>query len=395
MNLKRSILILFCLANLFYSRSQVNFSAYKPIVLTLKVPPKEKAGYSTPFFNHFQVMDERPDTARVGVHANSRTTSHPKNRQWVFPQGLSREVETFLNAGFTASQTEYSALIVVRAFWIADANYIREEMLKDPEKRADRIRIRLKAEIYVVKDSNYMPLFRFDSLQVTSKNSYWNLDTDVSQYLAEILGELADSSAFLAAQKINKLRHLTLDDIRRFNQTRFQAPICRDSQLVKGVYTSFQEFRNNDPLIRDFEIHTEKKKQYLYLKDGEGHTNYSHTAWGYCDGKTVYIMRDGALRPTCKEGNSFYLFGNASLTAKEYGYVYNDPNNGRTVIGQPYNDPLINNQSSGSLPSFKPGGAAMGAGLLASGLLTELLDNTKTKVLERIFAVDMDSGAFY
>ena len=46
----------------------------------------------------------------------------------------------------------------------------------------------------------------------------------------------------------------------------------------------------------------------LYIKDASGTPYYSRTAWGYCDGKSIFIMRDGFLCPAWKEGSAFYFY---------------------------------------------------------------------------------------
>ena len=70
-----------------------------------------------------------------------------------------------------------------------------------------------------------------------------------------------------------------------------------------------EEFRNNDPSIRHFEIRLENNKRLLYISEGANRSYYSHDAWGYCDGKNIFVMRDGILYPAWKEGNAFYISG--------------------------------------------------------------------------------------
>ena len=44
----------------------------------------------------------------------------------------------------------------------------------------------------------------------------------------------------------------------------------------------------------------------LYIRENNS-TYYSHQAWGCCDGKTIYRMRDGVLYPLWREGKAFYF----------------------------------------------------------------------------------------
>ena len=50
----------------------------------------------------------------------------------------------------------------------------------------------------------------------------------------------------------------------------------------------------------------ENNEHLLYIRES-GKTYYSHDAWGYSDGKDIYVMRDGILCPAWKEGKAFYI----------------------------------------------------------------------------------------
>ena len=126
--------------------------------------------------------------------------------------------------------------------------------------------------------------------------------------LTGILNHMVDNAAQLALAKPEGSRRLRLQDILQYNRARFEAPITGNTDLTPGVYASFSEFRNNAPSIHDFEVKLEKNNRLLYIRDAGGSSYYSHDAWGYCDGKNIYIMRDGILYPLWKEGRAFYFF---------------------------------------------------------------------------------------
>ena len=266
-------------------------------------------------FSHFEIIDERPDTTRIGFHTNKAASafSRSRDRQLVLAQPATKEITDWLDRHYTRPDAPYTALIVLRTLWLSDANYANEDKQKDPRKQLERTHIRLKAEVYAQKDGIYQPIFRFDTLQYTTKAVYsvkspysvWDKD------LSAILGELADSASLITAQRSSSPdRQIRLEDIRRFNESRFGLPINGDSSLVPGAYASFGEFRNNAPSIRHFEIRMEDNKRLLYISEGSGRSYYSHDAWGYCDGKNIFVMRDGILYPAWKEGNAFYISNN-------------------------------------------------------------------------------------
>ena len=260
-------------------------------------------------FNHFAVIDQRPDTGRIGLHINKGAASHARDRQLVFPRPAATEIADWLNQHFTRPDAPYTGLIVLRTLWLSDANYPLEDLMRDPQKQQERTHIRLKAEVYAGKDSNYMPIFRFDTLSYTTKAVYsiHSPYSDWERDLADILGDLADSASFLADQKRDFGRQIPLTAIHQFNQSRFVSPIDSNPNLTRGVYASFEEFRNNNPSIQNFEIKMAGPNLLLYIKEPNGRSYYSHDAWGYCDGENIFIMRDGALRSAWKEGKAFYF----------------------------------------------------------------------------------------
>jgi hypothetical protein len=327
--------------------------------------------YHPGVFSHFEVIDERPDTARIGIHNFAPFLLHSRNRQLVFHRPASREIADYLNTHFARPGAPYSALIVLRILWLSDANFIKEEKVKNPEIMANRTHIRLKAEIYAFKDSFYIPLVRYDTVQTYKRgNTYNNLVTYYALWdkdLSAVLGDMTDSAAGLAPAGAQRGRHLQREEILQFNRSRFDAEITHATFLTPGVYASFEEFKNNAPSVPHFEIRLEKKDQLLYIRDANGSFYYSHDAWGYCDGRSVFIMRDGKLYPIWKEGKAFYFVGQAY---KEI-YTPNSPEAAREdqqgIIGT-YGYPA---------DSGPP-------------------NTTGSEVnVRRIYTVDMDSGAVY
>jgi hypothetical protein len=262
-------------------------------------------------FSHFEVIDERPDTARIGVHTNMKTFRRPYDRQLIFDRPAALAVAAWLNNHFSRPGAPYTALIVLRGLWLSDARYIREDLVRDPDRRFEKTHIRLNAEVYAVKGDRYLPVIRFDTLQATKKMTYYaSLQAPYSDWgnnLASILAELADSSSSVIGRRQDGGHRIGIEDIRQFNTSRFEAPIGKATALTRGVYTNFEEFRNNAPSIRDFEVKVEDNHRILYVREA-GNTFYTHDAWGYCDGKNVYIMRDGMLYSAWREGKAFYFY---------------------------------------------------------------------------------------
>jgi len=345
------------------------------------------SGLSLPgAFSHFEVIDERADTARIGIHTFvPAILGHSRNRQLVFAQPAATEVAGFLNKYFTRPDSRWSALIVLRNLWLSDANYLREEKVKDPDVLANRTHIRLKAEIYATSDGAYIPIVRFDTLQTYKRsnpynnwNSYYSLWEDD---LTALLSEMADSATSLTRSRVENGRRLQWTDILQFNQSRFQTAITGSNVLTPGVYASFQEFRDNAPSIQNFEVRNEKGEHLLYIKEANGSSQFSHDAWGYSDGKTIFIMRDGKLYPLWKEGKAFYFLSQAYKEHTGLGNPMYTPGTPATTPG------MVPVHTPNAFPAtrFAPGTPAM-----VVVPITKVGTNT-----QRIYTVDMDSGTVY
>jgi hypothetical protein len=259
-------------------------------------------------FNHFEVIDERADTGRIGIHTCIPDFGRNYDRQLIFDRPAGSQIEDFLNRHYTRPQARYAALVILRTLWLSDANYNRAEYLRDPEHGHERTHIRLKAEIYAIRDGRYIPVLRYDTLQTIMKKRILEERSPYYEWglnLTLLLNDLADSASRLTSAKEESSRWVALQDIQRFNASRFNAPIG-DDLPARGVYVTFEEFRNNTPSIQNFEIKLENHERLLYIRES-GNTFYSHEVWGYCDGKDIYVMRDGILCPAWKEGKAFYV----------------------------------------------------------------------------------------
>ncbi len=285
--------------------------------ITIRLNGSHDPAFAHSPFARFEVLDERPDTLRIGVHGNLPMHSHFFDRQLIFGIPANQEIATWLNRHCTHAGAPYSLLVILRGLWLSDTDPYTpnpdQYSIFHPLNPADsRTHIRLKAEIYARRNDQYLPLLRIDTLEPTRSviynsrtASYMGWEKD----LAAMLRELAENAALAANRKENSNHWISREDIRRFNLSRFDIPIFDSGALTRGVYTSFEEFRNNAPSIHDFEVRPDNGHLALYLRNGDGTSYYTHNVWGYCNGKEVFIMRDGLLHLLRKDGNSFYFYG--------------------------------------------------------------------------------------
>lgn len=277
--------------------------------------PPAKAASTSSLFNHFEVIDERPDKARIGVRTDKSSSMFysGRDRQIVLDNPAATGIAGYFNQNFTRPGAPCTALVILRSLWVSDAIYIPRDMTRDGDKKFELGHIHLKAEVYASKDSLFTPVFRYDTLMVETRSNYYastgSFYSKLGKDLSDLLINLADSASWVARNKQGNSHQITRQQINDFNQSRFTSPFDNTTAYTRGVYMNFEEFRNNAPSILDFEIRTENEdQQMLYIREASGTPYYSRTAWGYCDGKSIFIMRDGFLCPAWKEGSAFYFY---------------------------------------------------------------------------------------
>ena len=124
-------------------------------------------------------------------------------------------------------------------------------------------------------------------------------------------------------------RVVSYQQIDSFNRVQFAYPMDHATRLVKGVYATYDEFRENAPSILNYTIDTDPLgKPQLNIPGENGKMMFNHTAWGYCDGNQVYVMMDADLFSVFAVGHQFYVLG-----AREYSHKYTPSGAGR--IGSP------------------------------------------------------------
>ena len=183
--------------------SSPSLSTYKSVAIDLNDPVKKHPNYSP--FRHFELLDERSDTLRIGAHTGAGLLGHG-NRQFVLPGTVSVVLSNYLNDRFTRSASPYTALIVLRTLWISDGTYTLADLRNDTAVAHVKTKIRLKAEVYAEKEGVYTPLFRFDST-VTCRTGLYFI---VGQDLPDLLNGLADSAGISADKNSVGRRNLTL-----------------------------------------------------------------------------------------------------------------------------------------------------------------------------------------
>jgi len=278
-------------------------------------------------FSSFHIIDSRADTGKIGFikkHLDNR--GKKLYRKIVAEGGLAYGMETMLNQHYAAcfSNDSIKLLIVIKRFW-ADPNPNRQAQRQGSINRESVFDIYLKLEFFLEKNNLFYPVKRADTLFQTGEDEFIPGCTDRKMRECEIYGyaiskiiEAVDFDYY--AGRLHKLKtKLTKEALDSFNNRHNQFPIVKASVPIKGVYVTFDEFKNNKPSISNYRIEKIKRNNIsmtvVYNTDS-AKAERIPKFWGYSDGKRIYYGI--SPHPLFRSGNTFEFF----MDITKYDPVY-------------------------------------------------------------------------
>jgi hypothetical protein len=109
-------------------------------------------------------------------------------------------------------------------------------------------------------------------------------------------------------------RKIPLQEVSKYYADRFQIPVLHQD-LKKGIYNSYENFKNNTPLVTAFKFDRDRHTDELYIISN-GEQQILKDYWGFFDGERLFIKTGFSAYPARREMNSFYIFGAKHLKNK-------------------------------------------------------------------------------
>lgn len=167
---------------------------------------------------------------------------------------------------------------------------------------------RIKADAYISADGRlYKKIMAFDTvmirngMDVTSRH-----DENIARAIQELLNAsvlrglpLLDDASVTAATK---------DAIIKEQMDALALPIVKN-KYVDGVYRTYEEFKQNNPSVRLFDIEKEKRSLLIYQKDEALNKQLIEKPWGLCRNGELYKIEGKDMIPLELSGNGFVLSG--------------------------------------------------------------------------------------
>lgn len=333
--MKINCLLFACLLQGFFLRAQIG-ARYIDFSNRLEIS-LEKATSKTPLsqsLHAVRVIDARDDTAAIGFYSVTRaeaqkyglragTALKDKNADaWSkiyhyapsLEEGLGNWIGGYLQCR-TGDPGKDNLLVVVKKFWLS---YQAEKAGHDesgvsPAADGWDAGLLCKLDFYLEHDDGFYPLYRSDSLY-TFKDPLYDYAglhfVDNSAFFLETALKNSLEKLFTTdfGKVTEKRKKYSLAEIREESLQKPLFPVLHAGVLNKGVYTNYEEFKNNAPSIAAYEFREGSMGDILYVKDN-GSEYPTRTAWGYCDGINIYINSGDKYSTLVRRGNAFYFYG--------------------------------------------------------------------------------------
>jgi hypothetical protein len=281
-----------------------------------------------------EVVDARPDTAVIGLALIAKHIPFFA----VSKGGFASDVQQFLDISTHLSKSDsFSVVMFIKKFWLTGS--LDEEMEQQIEntnintssKKISSLLARI--EFYLKKGPDYYILYRFDT--TIARNLYVARDAAelAEQGLISSLSRLKDMEVKFQSISETK-RKIRINEIEDYNHRQFDLPILKDSTLVRGVYFSFDEFKNNRPGQREFEVEKDHLIDLIFIKQADGKQVPVRETWGYCDGKNLYIQSMDNYFLLQRQGNAYYIYGAKEFKHKKVARDQGLETDSNTTVGE-------------------------------------------------------------
>ena len=304
----------------------------------INLPDKALTKLEFPLLERIEVVDVRSDSSCIGFR-NRRTEKNNQTLQ--FSAGLKSDLETFLNKNSHYGNGPYAAVLVVKNYWVNEFGVDEDEEDKISDNRSGKYNFRKSAlratfDLYLSRDDAYYVAYRFDTLAT----AFLGILDFADNYLGPLL-----ISSVSRLQEINPDVHIankrkfSRKEFENYYEQRWDKPILKSNQYVKGVYKNFTEFVNNQPSIVQYVVKKDKLVDMLYIPVGKDQLSPARDVWGYCDGNKIFIKSGENFYPLVRVQNAFYFLGSKELLREQDDYYMPpDPYTGTSmrVVSEPY-----------------------------------------------------------
>ncbi len=301
-------------------------------------PKANKNKHSLPFKNIIIIDSRLDNSSKIGYFNHQKDK---KSKKICLSNDLNEVFTSFTNSNFKFNDTSTSGSInvYIKNFRINVVNTVASLDMQTGYM------INLKAEFYLQKESCYFPLYRFDS----TGNGRINYPEDAVETLRSWINAAFVKLSLPNTFNLQKRACLSSHQIDSFNLVGRNYPLLSAKQYNKGIFMTIEEFRQNKPGITEFRIERSDYFDIIYAKVKDKPDSVILGAFGYSDGKKIYIRYGFSFFTLIRTGDGleFHGFGNEYLDALNKG-VGGDP----LSLSNGWNTRSFNDGLQRGLPGF-------------------------------------------
>lgn len=263
-------------------------------------------------FSHFEVLDYRPDTSRIGF---AKGPDH-LHKELLFKTTASKELAAFLNKFYADPAGAHSMVVIIKRLWLSDIVLNPSEGLN--AQVPGKAKISFRVETYTSASSYYIPFTYYDTIITSSKEVLKIAPFRWTVLLQSFMRKVLSVNTETALLK----KRLSYTSVDSFSKRSFLTPMDTAQVLQKGVYATFEDFKKNKPSIVDYEIRQSgDSMRELILKDEQGKSYFSRRMWGYCDGQQSYVTIVGNLFPLLRYNHAYYIWGSKVSNSRKHNLL--------------------------------------------------------------------------
>ncbi|MGI8582063.1 MAG: hypothetical protein ACR2KX_07700 [Chitinophagaceae bacterium] len=301
-------------------------------------------------FESIKIIDSRPDTSKVGFMITRKflVTVNRVFEKIMLKPGIEKGIENFYNEYYKYNFTPNGKvlLISIRKLWINSMPNRQGERQRNDLDRLSLQDIYAKFEYFLGSENTYVPLKRIDTTfqlsPITKTEGYDAADEKKLPFFCFALERMVENINYeYYIKNVGNKKKMSREEIEEYNDKTINIPIL-NSLTKKGVFLTFEEFKNNQPSILSFSKRKILKKKIYEILDEKDNVILHY--FGYYDGEKLAIAKRLSTLFTGKisqDNYGIYRVGNS------FQFFENHVLNGRAEVGvwgnnQPKNSNIIN-----------------------------------------------------
>jgi len=258
-------------------------------------------------FKKIIVVDKRFDTTKTGYTHDNISNQYSKI---ILQKSWSEILNEYFRYNLDTNSHQ-TLFIVIQTFWMQNGTLAEvqrakkvNEVYKQAKDRGGSCTAEL--DVFVQSDSSFQALFKIDTTFLSLSNYNRNkLDNFFFLPFDSIATKINSLSV---PQNILNKRKIKLDEINNVYNNRFKMPVLKQITPEKGVFLSFQDFKENRPNFTQFGLKKGDLSDEVYILNN-GKEEIIEKYWGYFDGSGLYIRLGANAFKAVRQQNTFELVG--------------------------------------------------------------------------------------